>query len=147
MAEDASQVWSGRAGGGRTVGRLLAAIGYPVRAPEGVLSFTLLVDGVEVVASEEAGALRLACRLTDDASQLPRLAEYAAGRLLREEAALACDGHGAFLWREVDGGAEPSALRRVFEDFADSCDWWRARLESQPDGDGAPAPSEMMIRP
>ena len=147
MAEVASHVWSGRHGGGMTVGRLLAAIGYPVRAPEGALSFTLLVDGVEIVASEEAGALRLTCRLTDDASQVPRLAAYAAGRLLRENAVLACDGRGAFLWREVDGGTEAPALRRVFEDFADSCDWWRARLETQPDAEGAPAPSEMLIRP
>ena len=29
-------------------------IGYPDRAPEAALSFTLLVDGVEIVASEEA---------------------------------------------------------------------------------------------
>ena len=58
------------------VERLLRAIGYPDRAPEAALSFTLLVDGVEIVASEEDGRLRLVCRLTDDAAHLPRSASH-----------------------------------------------------------------------
>ncbi len=131
------------------VERLLRAIGYPDRAPEAALSFTLLVDGVEIAASEEGGMLRLSCRLTDDAAHLPRLAEYAAGRMLREDAALAYDpkSESAFLWLEVDGGSGDAALRRAFEDFADSCEWWRDRLDPHGGADDAPAFPEMMIRP
>jgi hypothetical protein len=131
------------------VERLLRAIGYPDRAPEAALSFTLLVDGVEIVASEEDGRLRLVCRLTDDAAHLPRLAEYAAGRMLREDAVLAFDQRSgaAILWREVDGSADERTLQRAFEDFADSCDWWRERIAAQSGDQEAPAFPEMMIRP
>ena len=129
--------------------RLLRAIGYPDRAPEAALSFTLLVDGVEIVASEEGGMLRLVCRLTDDAAHLPRLAEYAAGRLLREDAVLAFDQRSgaAILWREVDGSADERTLQRAFEEFADSCDWWRERIDMQGGAQEASVFPEMMIRP
>ena len=131
------------------VERLLRAIGYPDRAPEAALSFTLLVDGVEIVASEEGGMLRLVCRLTDDAAHLPRLAEYAAGRLLREDAVLAFDQRSgaAILWREVDGSADERTLQRAFEEFADSCDWWRERIDMQGGAQEASVFPEMMIRP
>jgi hypothetical protein len=131
------------------VERLLRAIGYPDRAPEAALSFTLLVDGVEIVASEEGGMLRLVCRLTDDAAHLPRLAEYAAGRMLREDAVLAFDQRSgaAILWREVDGSADERTLQRAFEEFADSCDWWRERIDMQGGAQEAPVFPEMMIRP
>lgn len=131
------------------VERLLRAIGYPDRAPEAALSFTLLVDGVEIVASEEGGMLRLVCRLTDDAAHLPRLAEYAAGRLLREDAVLAFDQRSgaAILWREVDGAADERTLQRAFEEFADSCDWWRERIDMQGGAQEASVFPEMMIRP
>lgn len=128
------------------VERLLDAVGYPVQAPEAAQSFTLLVDGGEIVASEAGGSLRLMCRLTDDAAELPRLAGFSAGRMLLEDAVLSCDQTGAFLWQDIDGGADEWALRRGFESFADSCDWWRARLGQ--DGDEhAPQFPEMMIRP
>ena len=131
------------------VERLLRVIGYPDRAPEAALSFTLLVDGVEIVASEEGGMLRLVCRLTDDAAHLPRLAEYAAGRLLREDAVLAFDQRSgaAILWREVDGSADERTLQRAFEEFADSCDWWRERIDMQGGAQEASVFPEMMIRP
>lgn len=147
MVDSASQALSGRFWGKTPVERLLAAIGYPVRAPEAAHSFSLLVDGGEILASVEGDALRLTCRLTDDAAQLPRLAEYAAGRMLREDAALACDASGAFLWQDVDCGADERTMQRFFESFADSCDWWRSRLETRPGVEATPAFPEMMIRP
>ena len=133
---------------GNAIDSLLNAIGYPERAPDGAVSFTLQVDGGEIVATEAGNALRLVCRLTDDAAELPRLAGYAAGRFLREAATLACDRDGAFLWQAADLGAEPDGGRRFFETFCDSCDWWRARLEANMDrGDDAPPHNEMRILP
>lgn len=112
--------------------RLLAAIDYPERPATGAASVPLLVDGRTIVAEDLDGRLRLVCRLMDDADDLPRLAAYAAGRMLREDAVLACDADGAFLWQEAPAGADARLLRRVFEAFADSCDWWRARVEARP---------------
>ena len=132
----------------RAIERLLDAIGYPERASAGAVSFTLQVDGVEIAASEAGNALRLVCRLTDDAAQLPRIAEYAAGRMLREDATPACDGDGAFLWQDAPYGAGAQELRRLFETFMDSCDWWRERLS--PDagrGEAELSPNEMRILP
>ena len=131
---------------GNAIDRLLEAIGYPERASGGAGSFTLQVDGGEIAALDAGGDLRLVCRLTDDAAELPRLAGYAAGRMLREEAALACDREGAFLWREIPAAADAHALRRIFETFCDSCDWWRARLEGGLD-EPAAEPETMVIRP
>ncbi len=146
--------------------RFLEAIGYPERAPDGALSFTLQVDGGEIVVLEDGGRLRLVCRLTDDDSALPTLARFAAGRMLREDAMLAfgtMDGAGsaapsqsnatpngptAFLWQDTGADADAHAMRRLFETFADSCDWWRTRTEELRGNVAAAAPEmEMMIRP
>ncbi len=146
--------------------RFLEAIGYPERAPGGASSFTLQVDGGEIVVLEDGGRLRLVCRLTDDDSALPSLARFAAGRMLREDATLAfgtVDGAesaaprrpdapsnspAAFLWQDDGADADAHALRRLFETFADSCDWWRARAEELRGNVAAAAPEmEMMIRP
>lgn len=130
-----------------TIIRLAQAIGYPEQVDEGAASYTFQVDGVDIVAVEEGGKVRLECRLTNDEAQLPRLAGYAAGRILREDAALACDREGAFIWREVAANADRTVFQREFEAFAASCEWWRARLEDRPGG-GEPLPfPEMMIRP
>ena len=135
---------------------MIDAIGYPERVPDGVLSFTLLVDGGEVIAEESSRRLRLFCRLTEDRSNLPSLAAYAAGRILREEAALAFGvvkganpEPAVFLWQEVPADSDDHDLLRFFETFADSCDWWRERVESRRAVDSvAEAPfQEMMIRP
>ena len=132
----------------RAIERLTEAIGYPERVPAGAASFTLQVDGGEIQASETGNALRLVCRLTDDAAQFPRLAEYAAGRMLREDAALACDQEGAFLWQETSATGDAQALQGAFETFCDSCDWWRARVLSDSDGnDIGQSPDEMRILP
>ena len=146
--------------------RFLEAIGYPERAPDGALSFTLQVDGGEIVVLEDGGRLRLVCRLTDDDSALPTLARFAAGRMLREDATLAfgtpdgaatavqssgagqSNGSTAFLWQDTGADADAHALRRLFETFADSCDWWRARTEELRGNVTAATPEmEMMIRP
>lgn len=131
----------------RSIARLAQAIGYPEQVDEGASSYTFQVDGVDIVAVEEGAKVRLECRLTNDDAQLPRLAGYAAGRILREAAALACDREGAFIWQEVEAGADRETLQRAFETFAASCEWWLARLEDRPGG-GEPLPfPEMMIRP
>lgn len=132
----------------RAIDRLIEAIGYPERTSAGAGPFVLQVDGNEIVASETGNALRLVCRLTDDAAQLPRLAEYAAGRMLREDATLACDGDGALLWQETSAAADAHALQRFFETFSDSCDWWRARLLPDTNkGEADLSPNEMRILP
>ena len=128
--------------------QLLKSIGYPEQAPDGVDSFTLFVDGGEIVVQTNGRGLRLLCSLTDDESQLPRLAGYAAGRMLREDAVLSYGRQGAFLWQEIPPGSDRVEMQRNFEMFADACDWWRARLvESEPGGESPSAFPEMMIRP
>jgi len=131
---------------GTRLALFLKAIGYPEEPGTGVAAFTLQVDGGELVAAEAGDAVRLVCRLTDDAAELPRLAGYAAGRMLREAATLACDRDGAFLWQEAAVHADPEAARRLFETFCDACDWWRARLEPR-GGEPAAEPETMVIRP
>jgi len=145
------------------VERLIEAIGYPEKAPEGALSFTLLVDGGEIFAEETAGRLRLLCRLTDDETLLPSLACYAPGRMLREPAILAYGQSGnaptvqtsnhptpsAFLWQDVPANADGHDFMRLFETFANSCDWWRERIGQDSGGGETPEaePETMMILP
>ena len=114
----------------------LKEVEYPERIPDGAVSFTMRVDGMEVRAEE-----------TGDEALLPTLATYAAGRMLREEATLSWDG-GAILWQPVPADPDGRAMRRAFEAFMDSCDWWRARVEALEDNAvGETPPETMMIRP
>jgi hypothetical protein len=135
--------------GGKTLGTrlesFLRAVGYPERAPAGSAAFTLRVDGMEVLLEESRGRLVLSCKLTDDAQSLPALATYAAGRILREDAALSW-GDGAFLWQEVPAGSGDGGMLRAFEAFMDSCDWWRARVDERKKGDSVEM-SEAVIMP
>ena len=130
------------------VERFLSAVGYPEKAPDGASSFAMLVDDGEVLVRSEGGRLLLSRVLTRDAEHLPRLAAFAPGRMLREEAVLAAepgrDG-AAFLWRDVPEDASPAAMQRAFEAFCDSCDWWLDRVA----GFSAPEPEipPLMIRP
>ena len=76
----------------------------------------------------------------------PALAAYAAGRMLREDAALAYGDGGVFLWQDAPADADDRAFVKLFESFADSCDWWRARVDERGKG-GAGEISESVIRP
>lgn len=133
----------------------LKSVGYPDRAPDGCVSFTLRVDGVEVLAEEAEGRLVLSCALTDDESILPVLATYAAGRMLKEGAALTYgrrptvdERSSAFLWQEAPSDFEGAELTRFFENFMDSCDWWRARVETlREEASAGAVPETMVIRP
>ncbi len=127
---------------------LLTAIGYPSKASDGALSFTLLVDDGEVLVRREGGRLFLTRALTGDPAALPRLASFAPGRMLREEAVLAADPTAdgvVFLWQDAPETADARALQRFFETFCDSCDWWLDRIREQ--NEPAPEIPPMMIRP
>ena len=123
------------------------AIGYPDRIPEGALAATLRVDGAEVSAAVAGDRIVLSQRLAGEADNMPSLAGYAAGRMLREEAVLAYGDGAAFLWQDAPARAGDQALVRLFESFMDSCDWWRARLEPRPGADRASPFPEVTIRP
>jgi len=133
----------------KAVDRLVAAIGYPsdeISSENGVLQ--LLVDGGKMEVRESEGRMVFSRALGsfDDAG-LQRLAGYAAGRMLKEDAILSWDpaAGGVMLWQDVPSGASDSQLRRVFEVFCASCDWWLARAgEEHVSSDRVP---EMMIRP
>lgn len=128
--------------------RLLTVIGYPDgEMPSGGDSLSLKVDGRIVKAVERAGRIVLSCTLgeVDDAG-LRRLAGYAAGRVLKEGATLAWDPSEAalMLWQEVSAAASDDVLRRFFEVFAASCDWWCDRVGELHSDERVP---ELMIRP
>ena len=130
------------------VERFLAAVGYPEKAPDGATSFPLLVDGGEVLVRAEAGRLVLSRTLACDEGDLPRLASFAPGRMLREEAILSAEptpGGAALLWRELPADASAGAMQLAFESFCDSCDWWLERIDEF----SAPEPEipPLMIRP
>ena len=89
MADLSPKMGQGRSVGRNAADRLLMVIGYPERIPNTDELFTLRVDGKEVFVEEAAGRIVLSIILTEDASMIPELAAYAAGRMLREEATLA----------------------------------------------------------
>ena len=143
MTEDGSKRKPGRS---RAVERLLAAIEYPERALNADGSSTLRVDGREMLVEEAAGRIVISHVLTEDGSLFPMLAAYAAGRMLREDATLAHGKQAAFLWQDAPADADDRTLVRLFETFADSCDWWRARVDEREKA-GAVEISEAVIRP
>ena len=136
--------------------RFLVAIGYPERMPKTDAPFTLRVDGKEMFVEESAGRIILSIVLTENDSILPLLAAYAAGRILHENATLAygsLDGktsklqkQNVFLWQDAPADADDRTLVRLFESFADSCDWWRARVDEHGKEDSVEI-SEAVIRP
>jgi len=131
-----------------TIKGLAEAIGYPEKVPEGVLSFLLRVDGLEVLAEVSDARLVLSTVLTADETMLPTLASYAAGRMQREEAILSWGDSGAFLWQDAPAGADSREMMVLFETFMNSCDWWRARLDALRGGESAVSePETLMIRP
>lgn len=120
---------AGRPDGRASIARLIAAIGYPERMSDASAVFTLRVDGAEIAAEELDGRLVLSCALTEDETHLPKLATYAAGRMLREDAVLAYGDRKVLLWQDAPADSDARGLLRFFESFADSCEWWRARVE------------------
>ena len=109
------------------------------------------VDGMEIVAEESGGRIVLSFALSDDPSQISLLATYAAGRILRESAVLAYGRRSngkvsAFLWQDAPADADDWTFVKLFESFADSCDWWRARVEERGKGETVEI-SESVIRP
>ena len=134
---------------GTRLERFLKSIGYPDRISNGSSSFAMRVDGMEIVASEANGRIVLSCSLSDDSAIVPTLCSYAAGRILREDAVLACDKSSAFLWQDAPASSGASEMVRLFETFVDSCDWWRERVDALRGGTAASsAPDDaMVIRP
>jgi hypothetical protein len=134
---------------GEAVHRLAEAIGYPDTIPSGVATFTLRVDGMEILAEERGDRLLLRYNVTDIENLFGRLAEFAAGRMLKEDAKLSAEpsSGGLFLWQSVDSRANAHDLLRFFETFTASCDWWRERVESIHEEGPQLGPDEMVMRP
>ena len=89
----------------------------------------------------------MTCSLgSPEESALVRLAGFAAGRVLKEEATLAWEPREGelILWQGIPAAASDEALKRAFEVFTASCDWWRDRVREEDVGERVP---EMMIRP
>lgn len=152
----------------RAVERLARAIGYPdTPAETGGGGWALLADGHAIVARERGGRVVLECALqpsnreatttgetpvppktAEPPSHIATLAEYAAGRMLKEEAALAWGESGLFLWADAPADAPARELAAFFERFAASCDWWRERTdELQTAPQGRDFDAETIIRP
>jgi len=131
---------------------LAKAIGYPQEVPAEAVSFAFVVDDREIVARIAEGGLEFSCTLlsgealdrAEDA--LVRLAGYAAGRLLKEDATLAWDpnARAVVLWMRTPAEGAGDA-RRAFEAFCTSVDWWSDRVSEEDLGHvGVP---ETVIRP
>lgn len=126
---------------------LAKAIGYPEEVPLGSASFAFSVEDGAVEATVANGRLILVRDLAAAADvDLAAFAGYAAGRVLREEAVLACDPatDRVILWQDLPAAADAALMRRFFEVFAASCDWWLARVRG---AETAAAIPELMIRP
>jgi len=127
--------------------RLCEAIAYPEPMPEGATSFRLQVDGGDVLA-RLLGKRLILSRVLDRAEEdLPRLAAFAFGRILKEDAVLAWDERAAacILWQELSETADTQQLVHFLETFLASCDWWLARAGEL----NAPPPvfPDIVIRP
>lgn len=137
----------------KAIERLAQAIEYPDEIPADSVDYSFSADDLEIRAQEANGRLTLSGTVfvpPRDGSgdeTLVKLADYAAGRILREEAVLAWDpsGGAAMLWQEFPADARTEDLRRFFEVFMASLDWWRDRAENE--GEMKPQLPEFVIRP
>lgn len=109
--------------------RFLAAISYPDRLDTGAVRLVLRVDEAEYDVEQLEKALRISLQLKTTEDELSQLAQYAPGRMYRDDAVLAAspDGEG-FLWQDIPAAAGEDEQRHAFESFLDACDWWRERL-------------------
>lgn len=112
-----------------SVRRLAEAIGYPESLTSEEGGCMLRVDGHAIRAVAVPGRVMLRYALACPEERLREFAEYAAGRVLREDAVLAWDSRASelFLWIDIPEDADAETVRRAFEGFADACDWWSAR--------------------
>lgn len=127
--------------------RLASAIGYSQVVPADAVEFVFKVDGGDVRCLDLEKRLVLMRELSQDEDDLRHLASCSMGRILREEAMVYWDTqrHAAVLAQEIQASASSHELRVFFETFADSCDWWLARVAAEPmDFSSFP---EMVIRP
>ena len=129
------------------IGSFLKSVGYPEQVPSGAGGASVLsVDGMDVRVEVLEDRIVLSYLLSDDEALLPVLAEYAAGRMLKEDAVLSWED-GALLWQDASVNSGGSGFRRLFESFLDSCDWWRTRVDARAGEEGASPFPEVMIRP
>jgi len=134
------------------IARMAKAIGYPQEVPAEAESFAFVVDDHEIVARVVDDGLELRCALlsAEDAARFEgavvRLSGFAAGRILTEEATLAWDpeSRSVILWTRMKAGGDGD-VRRAFEVFCESVDWWSDRVDEE--NLGRVGVSEMMIRP
>jgi hypothetical protein len=129
------------------LGRLASAIDYPQIVSADAVEFTFRVDDGNVRALDLEKRLVLMREISRDEEDLPRLASYSAGRMLRENAMLYWDEHigAAVLAQEIPASATSHELKVFFETFIDSCDWWLARTVAEPISSSSFP--EMVIRP
>ena len=109
--------------------RLCEAIAYPEPVPDGASWFNLRVDGGDVSLRILGKRLVISRVIDRNEGDLPQLAAYAAGRILKEEAVLSWDERlsACVLWQELQEDADSMQLTRFFEEFMHSCDWWVTR--------------------
>ena len=132
---------------------LAKAIGYPDELEEGASKAVLAVDdrdiGVSVIDDRFrlTATVFLAPRDGSGDETIVRLAGYAAGRILKEEAVIAWDpdAESLILWQEFPADASEADLRRFFEVFMASLEWWLDRAEDRTEP-AAPMP-EYVIMP
>lgn len=112
--------------------KFLSAIGYPLEEVEGQIgTIKLIVDGFELRLSEVRGALILSYTLgkLSETDGL-KVASFAAGRMLKEEAVVAYDPgtEELILWQKV---APNSGAKIAFELFMTSCEWWKSAIGAE----------------
>lgn len=101
-------------------------IGYPERVPEGAVSFVFRVDDDPVEVRQKEGALAFKWTFPGNAP-IERIAEFAAGRILRDQAVVAWDAfrERAILWQRTRKGDGERAQVEAFRVFLGACDWWK----------------------
>ncbi len=117
--------------GKESLERMLKAISYPDRSGVDGARAVLVVDEEEIVVESKERILRFTAMLDVGEDEFGVLAGYVPGRIYKEEAVLAVGADGrAYLWQDVPAASDDGELRRSFEAFLASCDWWRARVDS-----------------
>lgn len=131
----------------KALNQFLHSIGYPASASQDVREFILNVDGNEMRAADAGAYLVLMKEISRSADILPQLSRFAVGRFICEDEILYWDASlmAAVLSRKIPVTASDCEMRDAFEAFANSCDWWDARVNGSA---VAPAISpEMVILP